>query len=72
MLLHGAVYAPPYRVAAIGDAAGMQPRFESDGQVERFRVAAAEFQLGFDVARAEGLSLPAFRGVVSVSSAHVT
>lgn len=64
LLLHGSVYAPPYVVAAVGDPGRLRDGLERDPLVERFRVFAEEFRLGFE-ARAEGrLSLPGARGVV--------
>ncbi len=62
LLLHGSVYAPPYRVAAVGDPEALAAGLRSDEAVERFLVAAEEFRLGFSVRRQTGLRLPAFHG----------
>lgn len=65
LLLHGAVYSPPYRIGAIGDPARMRGGLRDDALVGRFRVAVEEFRLGFDIAPAKRLELPAFRGIVA-------
>lgn len=65
LLLHGSVYSPPYRIEAIGDPERLLAGLTADPLVERFRVLAGEFRLGFDVSSARRLSLPAFRGIVA-------
>ena len=63
LLLHGSVYSPPYRIAAIGNLAALRRGLEEDPLIERFRIAAEEFHLGFDVQSSARIQLPAFRGV---------
>ena len=70
LLLHGSVYAPPYRVAAIGPPAALEESLDRSEDVERFRVAAEDFRLGFAVTREAVLALPAFRGVTVMSVAE--
>jgi uncharacterized protein YlxW (UPF0749 family) len=65
LLLHGSVYSPPYRIAAIGNATALRNGLDDDPYVERFRDAAREFRLGFDVADETALALPGFSGVVA-------
>jgi uncharacterized protein YlxW (UPF0749 family) len=70
LLLHGSVYAPPYRVAAVGPAAALEDGLDRSEDVERFRIAAEDFRLGFTVTREALLALPAFRGVTVLSIAE--
>lgn len=65
LLLHGAVYSPPYRIAAVGSRDRLRAGLAGDGLVERFRAAVEEFRLGFAVEAADELVLPAFRGIVA-------
>jgi uncharacterized protein YlxW (UPF0749 family) len=72
LLLHGSVYGPPYRIAAIGDPARLSAGLGRDDSVERFRVVAEEFRLRFDVSSPATIELPAFRGVALARFAEVT
>lgn len=65
LLLHGSVHSPPYRIAAIGSGAALRRGLEGDDLVRRFRAAADEFRLVFEVVDADHLTLPAFDGVVA-------
>lgn len=65
LLLHGSVYSPPYRIAAIGDADRLGRGLDGDPLVERFRIVVEEFRLGFEVRRESRLEVPAFRGVIA-------
>jgi uncharacterized protein YlxW (UPF0749 family) len=71
LLLHGAVYAPPYRIEAVGDPDPLLERMNADPLVERFRIFADEFRLGFVASTADALALPAFRGVVNNAYARI-
>lgn len=70
LLLHGVAYAPPYRIEAIGPAGRIEDRLRADALVERFRIFADEFRLGFDVTTVGDLRLGEFRGVLATG--HVT
>ncbi len=63
LLLHGSVYSPPYRISAVGDVAAMEAALQRDEGVERLRVVAESFKLGFDVDPEPRIGLPAFRGI---------
>ena len=63
LLLHGSVYSPPYRLAAIGSFPALSAALDADDGVERLRIVADKFKLGFDVTRADRISAPAFRGI---------
>jgi len=71
LLLHGTVYAPPYRIAAIGNAATLEAGLRRDAGVERYAVAAEAFGLRFGVTRSDLLALPAFRGLTPVHVAEI-
>ncbi|MCA1834273.1 MAG: DUF881 domain-containing protein [Actinomycetota bacterium] len=71
LLLHGSVYSPPYRIAAVGDPARLRGGLASDGLVERFQAAVDEFRLVFEVKDADHLELPAYHGVIADQFAAV-
>jgi uncharacterized protein YlxW (UPF0749 family) len=70
LLLHGSVYAPPYRIWAVGPSAALEEGLDRSEDVERFRIAAEDFRLGFTVRREAMLALPAFRGATVLSVAE--
>jgi uncharacterized protein YlxW (UPF0749 family) len=70
LLLHGAVYSPPYVIAAVGDGMELRGALERDPVVEQFRLAAKEYQLGFAVEDAEALIVPAYEGATSLQVAR--
>jgi uncharacterized protein YlxW (UPF0749 family) len=71
LLLNGEVYSPPFRVAAIGPSATMQKELSSSPGVKLFREAASYYGLGYTVSTESRLFLPAYRGPVTLSYAHV-
>lgn len=72
LLLHGSLYAPPYRISAVGDPAVLTASLSSDPLVQRFRIFVEDFHLGFTIQRSGSLTVPAFRGVVQATSARAT
>ncbi|MFY9587674.1 MAG: DUF881 domain-containing protein, partial [Actinomycetota bacterium] len=70
LLLHGSVYAPPYRVSALGDPRALDEGLGFSEEVEQFREATEDFRLGFRVSRSKALLLPAFRGLAAMSIAR--
>lgn len=64
LLLHGSLYSPPYRIAAVGDARRLRGGLDDDLGVERLRILAEKFGLGFTVSEQRDVTLPAFRGVI--------
>lgn len=62
LLLHGAVYSPPYVVAAVGDGVTLRQGLDADSAVRAYAAAAAELDLGFEVASEQSLALPAYEG----------
>jgi uncharacterized protein YlxW (UPF0749 family) len=71
LLLNGEVFSPPFRVAAIGPSATMQKKLSSSPGVRLFREAASYYGLGYTVSTESRLDLPAYRGPVTLSYAHV-
>lgn len=71
LLLNGEVFSPPFRVAAIGPSATMQRKLSSSPGVRLFREAASYYGLGYTVSTDSRLDLPAYRGPVTLSYAHV-
>ena len=72
LLLHGSVYAPPYRITAIGDAGRLKRSLARDPGVERFQIFVDSFQLGFDITTSSRLAAPAFRGVITPEAARAS
>ena len=70
LLLNGAVYSPPFRVAAIGPARTMQDRLDASPGVRLFREAAGYYWLGSTVETRGELHLPAYRGPMGLSYAR--
>lgn len=62
LYLNGRLYAPPFVIRAIGDMPRLQAALDTDPVVERFRLAAAEFGLGYEVSLVSGLSVPSHPG----------
>lgn len=69
LLLHGAVYSPPYVIDAIGDPVALRAELSRDPAVARFRGAVRQFKLGYSVTD-ETLELPAFEGATSLAVAR--
>ncbi|WFE25755.1 DUF881 domain-containing protein [Solwaraspora sp. WMMD791] len=70
LLLHGGVYSPPFRIAAIGDPTALQQALDDSEGVQLFRDAVTHFQLGYQQTVESELSVPAFDG--STALHHTT
>ncbi|HVF21188.1 MAG TPA: DUF881 domain-containing protein, partial [Mycobacteriales bacterium] len=68
LLLHGAVYSPPFRVAAIGDASALTEALARAPGVRVFRSYVEAYGLGYQVTRKTSISLPAYDGPLSVTA----
>lgn len=64
--LHGRVYSPPFRVAAVGDQRAMRAALEVDPGVRFFRTFVERFGLGYDVRMPADLALPAYDGPLAL------
>ena len=69
LLLNGSVYSPPYRIAAIGNPDLLIAGINGDALVQRFRIFAEDFRLGFDISAQRRVSVPAYSGVLAVDHA---
>lgn len=70
LLLHGAVYSPPFVVQAMGDPARLRAGLDQAPGVQIFRQYVAAYGLVLDVRSAPGLRLPAYTGPVELSQAR--
>jgi uncharacterized protein YlxW (UPF0749 family) len=62
LILEGQVYAPPYRVTAIGDITRLRASLEADPAVTVYREWAQVVGLGFTVRDDEEVELPGYDG----------
>jgi len=62
LLLHGRVYSPPYRIEAIGDSARLLRALEVDPGTQLIGDLARVYGLGYDVAVAPSITVPAYSG----------
>lgn len=69
VVLHGVPYAPPYVIAAIGDPDRLMAGLDTDEYVRIYRDYAARYQLGYDARREQHISMPAYRGSLSMTQA---
>ena len=71
LLLHDAVYPPPYVITAVGDVDRMRVSLEADIQVDLFRQASAAWGLGYLVDAQDSTRLPAYDGPLALQHASV-
>jgi uncharacterized protein YlxW (UPF0749 family) len=71
LLLNGEVYSPPFRIAAIGPAAGMRAALGRSPGVRLYRQAAAVLGLRYTVRNEQNVRVPAYDGPVVTTSAKV-
>jgi uncharacterized protein YlxW (UPF0749 family) len=72
LLLHGAVYSPPFDVAAIGDPPALRRALDQSGGVQLFRSYVAAYGLGYHAADDTKLAMPAYDGALQLRYAAVT
>ncbi len=70
LLLHGAVYSPPFRLAAIGDPERLTRALDEAPGVRVFRSYVDAYGLGFQVVRRSTVDVPAYDGPLSVGEGH--
>ena len=70
LLLHGAVYSPPFRVAAIGAAARMEQALDEAPGVRAFRTYVEAYDLGYRVERRDRIPMPGYDGPLRVTAAR--
>ena len=69
LLLNGSLYSPPFRVEAIGAAGTMRTHLDASPGVALFKQAAEYYGLGYTVATADRLVLPAYPNIPVLSYA---
>ncbi|GAC1327043.1 MAG: DUF881 domain-containing protein [Mycobacteriales bacterium] len=70
LLLHGAVYSPPFVISAIGDPRRLRGALDTSPGVVVFRQYVAAYGLGYDVSAGKTKVLPAYRGSLEFSHAR--
>jgi uncharacterized protein YlxW (UPF0749 family) len=71
LILQGRVYSPPYVITAIGDPVLLQGALDADRTVSTYRQYVDAVGLGYAVAVAAQLEMPAYAGPVAVTHAKV-
>ena len=71
LLIHGRVYPPPYRIAAVGPAERMQRALDASPRLAIYRQYVDLLGLKLDVDAHESLSVPAYEGPLSARYAQV-
>ena len=71
LLLHGAVYSPPFVVTAIGDPERLVAALDASRAVQLFRSFVAAYGVGFDYETVDELELPAYDGAVQLGHSEV-
>jgi uncharacterized protein YlxW (UPF0749 family) len=70
LLLHGAVYSPPFVIAAIGDPERLRRALDESRGVQLFESYVAAYGLGFKADPVELLAMPAYDGALQVTHAR--
>lgn len=72
LLLHGAVYSPPFVVAAIGDPDRLVRALDDSRGVQLFRSFVAAYGVGYGAEPLEDLRVPAYDGTLTLTHSRVT
>jgi uncharacterized protein YlxW (UPF0749 family) len=67
LLLDGAQFSPPYRIAAIGDPRELARALQESSAVGDYRAWADQLGLGYDVDAEDQLEIPAYEGSTDLS-----
>ncbi len=70
LLLMGRAYSPPFVISAIGPAPGMINAIDTEPGVRLFQQYVDQFNLGFEIEQTDSVTLPAYDGLVRMTSAH--
>ena len=71
LLLHGAVYSPPFVVTAIGDPDRLVGAHDSSRAIQLLRSFVAAYGVGFDYERLDDIEMPAYDGPVQLAHSEV-
>jgi uncharacterized protein YlxW (UPF0749 family) len=69
LVLQGRVYAPPFRIAAVGDVAAMRAALDASPEVAAYRTWVDAVGLGYTLDE-RTLTLPAYGGSLNLSYAR--
>lgn len=69
LILQGRVYSPPFVVTAVGDQAEIERELENDDYLRGYQAAVEFFGLGWEQARTESVTLPAYDGPLQMTHA---
>ena len=70
VILHGVPYSPPYRLAAIGNQAGMEDSLTHDPYVQAYQTFVDRYQLGYGLSQEPDLQLPGYQGTIELRHAR--
>jgi uncharacterized protein YlxW (UPF0749 family) len=70
LILYGRVYAPPFRVTAVGPVDRLQRSLDADPVVSAFRLWGDLVGLGYDVDEARMVTVPAYLGPLQLQYAE--
>lgn len=66
LLLHGVVYSPPFRIAAVGDPARLRAALAAAPEVKTYKQYVAAYGLGYSVRQRSKITLPPYTGNVTL------
>jgi uncharacterized protein YlxW (UPF0749 family) len=69
VVLHGVPYAPPYRIEAIGDVPALIKALDESESVSVYKEYVTAYRLGWQVTEVGRVTMPAYKGTLSVSHA---
>ncbi len=71
VVIDGVPYAPPYRIEAVGDSAGMNFSISTSPQAANYSRYVEQYGLGLEIETLERLRLPGHDGALRLSHARV-
>ncbi|MCP9945523.1 DUF881 domain-containing protein [Streptomyces somaliensis] len=70
LILQGRVYSPPYRVTAVGDAAGLRRALAASPAIQNYQLYVKAYGLGWKVEGRGAMTLPGYSGTVDLRYAR--
>lgn len=71
LLLHGRVYSPPFKIAAIGNPDDLERALAASEGVQLFKDAVTHYQLGYRQTVSDAVTVPAYEDTIVLRSAKV-
>ncbi len=62
VVLHGVPYAPPYRIAAIGDLDALRVSLDTNDYIDGYKTYVEAHNLGYEVTTSADVTMPAYDG----------